>query len=336
MSESNNALISVIMPCYNVAPTLERYLQSVLNQTYSNIEVIAVDDGSTDESAAILKKYADIFSEHQMSLRYFYEENAGLGAAINLGLKYVSGDYLCWSDPDDFYFPDAMEKRLEAFRHHPDCAVVSSDAYVFSSDDLIHPIKREAARFSHRYEPRQFEWLLKEASHFCAGCHMIRMVDFLKVNPERSIYPAKRGQNWQLLLPVYYRFNRYFLDEPLYAYVQYRGSMSAGDDNKQKELQRYSEHETIIRQTLKRIPMTAAENKRYRRMIQLRFAEKRFYTAIDYNDKKLLEKQYAILMSGQENTDFYRTLYLRNRYLIWKILYKLKDRWKERKCTKYR
>ena len=112
--------------------------------------------------------------------------------------------------------------------------------------------------------------------------------------------------------------------------------MSAGDDNKQKELQRYREHEEIICQTLNRIPMTRAESKKYRQMVKLRFAEKRFYTAIDYRDKKLLKKQYAILMSGQENTDLYRTLYLRNRYLIWKILYKLKDRWKESKCTKYR
>ena len=210
MNESGNELISVIMPCYNAAPTLERYLQSVLNQTYPHIEVIVIDDGSTDESADILKKYMPIFSQHHMSLRYFYADNAGLGAAINLGLKYVTGAYLCWSDPDDFYFPEAMEKRLDAFISHPECAVVSSDAYVFSSDNLIHPLKREAARFRHRYESRQFEWLLKEESHFCAGCHMIRMADFLKVNPERSIYPAKRGQNWQLLLPVYYRFNRYF------------------------------------------------------------------------------------------------------------------------------
>ena len=164
-----NELISIIAPCYNVADTLERYLKSILNQTYKHIEVIAVDDGSTDDTANILNQYCSVFSANKMTLKYLYEDNAGLGAAINTGLKYVTGDYLCWSDPDDFYFPASMEKRLQAFHEHPECAVVSSDAYVYHADDLEHPIKREAARFTYRQEPNQFELLLKEESHFCAG-----------------------------------------------------------------------------------------------------------------------------------------------------------------------
>ena len=154
-------LISIITPCYNVASTLEQYLKSILNQTYNNIEVIAVDDGSTDDTAKILKRYISIFAENKMTLKYIYEDNAGLGAAINNGLKYVEGDYLCWSDPDDFYFPTSMEKRLREFHKHPECAVVSSDAYVYHSNDLKHPFKREAARFICRQEPNQFELLLK-------------------------------------------------------------------------------------------------------------------------------------------------------------------------------
>ena len=108
-----NELVSVITPCYNVANTLVCYLQSLLNQTYENIEVIAVDDGSTDETANILKKYISIFSQHRMTLKYIYQKNSGLGAAINTGLKYVSGEYLCWADPDDFYIPTSIEKRIK-------------------------------------------------------------------------------------------------------------------------------------------------------------------------------------------------------------------------------
>ena len=327
--------ISVILPCYNAGVTLERYLKSVLAQTYPNIEVIAVDDGSTDHSAAILERYISIFQKHHMSLQYLYETNAGLGAAINLGLQYVTGDYLCWSDPDDFYFPESMEKRWLALKKHPECAVVSSDAFVFSSDDLQHPIKREAARFEHRYDPKQFEWLLTEKSHFCAGCHMIRMADFMKVNPERKIYPARRGQNWQLLLPVYYQFQRYYLDEPLYAYILHPDSMSSGDDSKEKELQRMDEHEEIIRHTLAKIPLSKAEQRKYRKIIRLQYARKRFFTAIDYRDRKLLKRQFRLLISMGEDSDFYRLLYRRNRYILWKIFYKFKDRWKECLCTKY-
>lgn len=318
-------LISIIAPCYNVAETLERYLQSVLNQTYQNLEVIAVDDGSTDETAEILKHYISVFAEKKMTLKYIYQENAGLGAAINTGLKYVTGDYLCWSDPDDFYMPDSMQKRLMAFHDHPDCAVVSSDAYVFNANDLQNPIKCEAERFEHRFEPNQFELLLQEESHFCAGCHMVRMSDFDKVNPNREIYPARRGQNWQLLLPLYYRFSRYFLDEPLYSYIVYADSMSAGDSTQEKELQRWAEHEEIIRQTLKRIPLTQEETEKYDRMITVRYATKRLYTAIDYRNKKLIKEQFSILKKHQAVSEKIRRLYLMNTYITLKIYFKIAD-----------
>ena len=226
---------------------------------------------------------------------------------------------------NDFYFPTSMEKRLREFHKHPECAVVSSDAYVYHSNDLKHPFKREAARFICRQESNQFELLLKEESHFCAGCHMIRMADFEKVNPKREIYPAKRGQNWQLLLPVYYKFKRYYLDEPLYAYVVYPNSMSSGDMTEEKEMNRWGEHEEIIRQTLCRIPLTENEIEKYDNEITIRYAKKRFFTAIDYRDKKMIKEQYMILKDCQENTDEIRALYLRNYYLILKLFYKIKE-----------
>lgn len=318
-------LVSIIAPCYNVSATLERYLKSVLDQTYKNIEVIAVDDGSTDKTAEILKEYIPVFQKNNMSLKYIYQENSGLGAAINTGLKYVNGDYLCWSDPDDFYFPASVEKRLQAFYNHPECAVVSSDAFVFNSSDLENPIKKEAERFDKRFEPNQFELLLREESHFCSGCHMIRMSDFIKANPEKEIYPARRGQNWQLLLPVYYRFKRYFLDQPLYAYIFYPQSMSIGDVTEEKEMFRWAEHENIIRQTLLRIPLKDEEIKKYDTEITVRYAQKRFFTAIDYRDKKSLKEQYIILKKNTHNLSEFRALYLRNYYLICKIFYKIKD-----------
>lgn len=316
-------LISIIAPCYNVADTLERYLESILNQTYKHIEVIAVDDGSTDDTAKILERYCTVFAANRMTLKYLYEDNAGLGSAINTGLKYVTGDYLCWSDPDDFYFPTSMEKRLQAFHMHPECAVVSSDAYVYRSNDLEHPVKREAARFVNRQEPNQFELLLREESHFCAGCHMVRMAEFEKVNPNREIYPARRGQNWQLLLPVYYRYPRYFLDEPLYGYVLYPQSMSTGDVTEEKVMMRWDEHETILFETLQRIQMSSAERETYRHMILTRYAQKRFYSAIDFRDKKTMTEQYQLLCSLRENTKDIQRLFFRNRNVLCKAVGKL-------------
>ena len=82
------------------------------------------------------------------------------------------------------------------------------------------------------FDEKQFEYLLNEKSIFCTGCHMIRVSALKEVNPKFEIYPARRGQNWQLLLPIYYKYKRFFLDEPLYGYVIYAQSMSQGDVTK--------------------------------------------------------------------------------------------------------
>lgn len=321
-------LVSIITPCYNVEKTLERYLESILAQTYKEIEVIAVDDGSTDNTSIILKKYQDKFTLNGMKLRYVFQNNAGLGAAINTGLKYVNGSFLCWADPDDFFMHTSVEKRLKILLDKTDYDIVSSDAYVYNSEDLEHPIKREAERFENRYKANQFEYLLTEQSHFCAGCHMVRMSAFDKINSKREIYPAKRGQNWQLLLPMYYYYKRFYLDEPLYGYVIYQKSMSKGDNTEEKELFRWKEHEEIILNTLDRIGIEPLKLNKYTKIVKYRYALKKFYTAIDFRDRKLLREQYVLLDKMNCITKEVRRLYLRNYYIGLKILYKIVEKWK--------
>ena len=93
----------------------------------------------------------------------------------------------------------------------------------------------------------------------------------------------------------------------------------------EKEMNRWGEHEEIIRQTLCRIPLTENEIEKYDNEITIRYAKKRFFTAIDYRDKKMIKEQYMILKDCQENTDEIRALYLRNYYLILKLFYKIKE-----------
>ena len=90
-------LVSVIVPIYNVAKYLEQSLKSIQNQTYKNIEVLLVDDGSTDESAKIAKMFLDDKRFH-----YYYKKNGGLSDARNFGLTKAIGKYLLFVDSDDF------------------------------------------------------------------------------------------------------------------------------------------------------------------------------------------------------------------------------------------
>lgn len=320
-----NEIVSLIVPCYNVAKTLQAFLDSVLQQTYPHIQVIVVNDGSTDETAVILNSNIEKFNERNIQFTYVYQENAGLGAAINSGLKHINGEYICWADPDDFFMPDSFEKRVKALHDHPQYAVVTSDAYYYCADDLEHPIGRVSDGLFQSKEPMQFEHLLNEQSIFCSGCHMIRASAFDDVNPMHEIYPARRGQNWQLLLPVYYKYPRFFLDEPLYGYVIYPQSMSRGDTTEESVMKRWAEHETILTETLRRMHIEKHELEKQLKAVRTRYAKKRFYSAIDYRDRKTMEEQYRVLCALNEDTDDIHKLYLRNRNIICKAIAKIMD-----------
>lgn len=89
-----NTLVSVIIPVYNCEPYLEEAIKSVLAQTHEEVEVVVVDDGSTDQSADVARSFGT-------GVRYFHQANAGIGAARNRGLDLVSGDLLAFLDADD-------------------------------------------------------------------------------------------------------------------------------------------------------------------------------------------------------------------------------------------
>lgn len=114
--------ISVIIPAYNAAAYIERALRSVLNQTHAADEVIVVDDGSSDNTADILKKYQNQI----ISIR---QPNAGVGAARNTGIRAASGDWIAFLDADDEWLPEKLELQCAYHREHPDIIWSSANYY---------------------------------------------------------------------------------------------------------------------------------------------------------------------------------------------------------------
>lgn len=102
--------ISIVVPVYNVAAYLEKCLISIKNQTYSNLEVLCVDDGSTDDSGKIL----DSFAKEDARFRVLHQENQGTGAARNVALEHLTGDYIGFVDPDDWIEPEMFELLHDA------------------------------------------------------------------------------------------------------------------------------------------------------------------------------------------------------------------------------
>ena len=112
--------VSVIIPVYNIEAYLRECLESVCNQTLDSIQIIVVDDGSTDGSAAICREFADRFPE---KVEYYYKENGGSASARNMGLDHAVGDYVGFIDSDDWVEPDMYEKMYEKMVQY-DCDIV--------------------------------------------------------------------------------------------------------------------------------------------------------------------------------------------------------------------
>lgn len=104
-------LLSIIIPVYNVENYLAQCLDSVLNQSYSNIEIVLVNDGSTDKSADICESYA----KKDSRIKLIHKENGGLSSARNTGLESISGEYVAFLDSDDWLEPDAYSVLMAPF-----------------------------------------------------------------------------------------------------------------------------------------------------------------------------------------------------------------------------
>ena len=117
MSDNMKELISVIVPIYNVKSYLRQCLDSLLAQTYSNLEILLIDDGSTDESGNI----ADEYAQRDNRIRTFHQRNGGISAARNKGLDAMSGDYVMFVDGDDYVDKDFCKVALNlAIEKHVD------------------------------------------------------------------------------------------------------------------------------------------------------------------------------------------------------------------------
>lgn len=116
--------VSIVIPVYNVEKYLEECLNSVINQTFEDLEILCVNDGSTDNSLSILNEFA----LHDKRIRVLSKENGGYGQAVNVGIEYSTGDYIGLVEPDDYIAPEMFEK-LYNLAVENDADIVKSSFY---------------------------------------------------------------------------------------------------------------------------------------------------------------------------------------------------------------
>lgn len=134
-------MISIISPCYNVEPFLQAAVESVLNQTCTDWELILVDDGSTDATPQICARYA----ETDKRISFYSGPNRGVSAARNIGLEHASGEYIAFIDPDDVMSPDNLEYLLSLLTEYgADMAAASFRDFI--SDHQLSSIQSSASQ----------------------------------------------------------------------------------------------------------------------------------------------------------------------------------------------
>jgi len=121
--------VSVIMPAYNAANHISHAIESVLKQTYSDWELIVIDDGSTDNTADIVKQY----TEQDSRIRYLWQLNGKQGKARNKGISISKGEIIAFLDADDLWLPEKLEKQIDKF-HNLTADLIYSSSYTFVKD----------------------------------------------------------------------------------------------------------------------------------------------------------------------------------------------------------
>ena len=259
-------LVSVITPCYNTAPYLPHLLESLLQQDYPHMEIIAVNDGSTDDTQKVLESYRNKFEAKGYSYKCLSQSNAGQSAAVNNALKLVRGEFLICPDSDDWYnTPTAISTFVNTLRTLPKeyaevrcvSTIVPEDDHSKSHTPAFIPDYRDENQFPYCLHDRHFLW--------GAGNYMVRMSAFDTVNPQREIYVEKRaGQNWQLLLPILYKYKCHTIEQSVHSILERSNSHSRGQFTKPATiLEKTESFLNTIASTLNRMDMPADERDGY-------------------------------------------------------------------------
>ncbi len=205
-------LVSVIIPCYNHGHFLEQAIESVLAQSYSDFEIIVVDDGSTDNTTEVVRRHSRV--------RYVYQENAGLSSARNTGLWHSHGKFLVFLDADDRLLPHALETGVGCIRERPECAFVSGRCRVIDSNGAILPSPRQL-----QVENEHYLKLLQGSSYIWCPATVLyqrRIFDFVH-GFNVALSPAA---DYELYLRVTRDFPVYSHKQVIAEYRQHHLSMS--------------------------------------------------------------------------------------------------------------
>lgn len=135
---SENPKVSIVIPVYNGKDYIEEAIDSALSQTYENIEIVIINDGSNDNGTTrkIIERYGN-------KVKYFEKENGGVSTALNLALKKMTGDYFSWLSHDDRYYPNKIEEQIKFLRDYDERTILYSDYDLMDSNSQVFTVAKK-------------------------------------------------------------------------------------------------------------------------------------------------------------------------------------------------
>jgi len=208
----NQELVSLIIPVYNVSNYLEKCLDSVLTQTYKNIQVILINDGSTDDSGEICSRYAKINNWDLIN-----KENGGLSSARNAGLEIKKGNYVCFIDSDDWIENNFIEELVNASKKY-DADIVECGLFWRYEDETI--VDCESSLFIYDNKDASLHYLLQDKKiHSAVCCKIYKSYIFDSLEFE----VGKLHEDGYFMYQALYKVDKFvILPKALYNYRQNR------------------------------------------------------------------------------------------------------------------
>ena len=206
-------LVSVIMPTFNASKYLADSIESILSQTYTNLELLITDDCSTDETRNILKEFSE--RDKRVKVKYL-KENSGPGVARNRSIERAKGRYIAFCDCDDRWMPDKLERQLAHMRKH-DCALCSSSYLICDENDKITGVNISPSHVT--------LGMLKRDNKI--GC-LTAIYDIKRLGHKFYMPAIRKRQDWALFLNILKECQICFcITEPLAYYRQRVNSVSS-------------------------------------------------------------------------------------------------------------
>lgn len=208
-------VVSCIIPCYNSQQFINECLESIKNQTYKNLELIFIDDGSIDDTYNILLRFKKDNLESFESIKILqHKKNRGICAAFNTALKQIHGEFLCWFDSDDILDKQCVQKKIEFLKSNTQYKCVMARAKVFK-DDIGNELGSlgDEKRIGSIFANYLFQYCSTSS-----GLNMTYTNELLELLPDSGILESITEQNWYLMLLLSAKFEIGFIDDYLYYY----------------------------------------------------------------------------------------------------------------------